>query len=88
MTYTIAVCTVKNPDDGQRKCPKHVEFCSKNKFQKLVHIFGFIIRTYHDARSLERQIGWNNIRRFVRMRIQLAQINTLIITTHRLSFGT
>jgi len=26
MTYTIAVCTVKTPDDGQRNCPKHVEF--------------------------------------------------------------
>jgi hypothetical protein len=82
MTYTIAVCTVKNswwwteevsetclswscsqavskpvwhipllcvqwktPDDGQRNCPKHVEFYSKNKFQKLVHLVGFIIRT-------------------------------------------
>jgi len=29
MTYTTAVCTVKTPDDGQRNCPKHVEFCSK-----------------------------------------------------------
>ena len=45
MTYTIAVCTVKNsPDDGQRSCPKHVEFHSKNKFEKLVHLVGFIIR--------------------------------------------
>jgi hypothetical protein len=24
MTYTIAVCTVKSPDDGQRNCLKHV----------------------------------------------------------------
>ena len=32
MTYTTAVCTVKKtPDGGQRKCPKHVEFYSKNK---------------------------------------------------------
>jgi len=30
MTFTIAVCTVKTPDDGQRNCPKHVEFYSKN----------------------------------------------------------
>jgi hypothetical protein len=35
MTYTVAVCTVKN-------CPKHVEFHSKNKFEKLVHHVGFI----------------------------------------------
>ena len=46
MTYTIAVCTVKKtPDDGQTNCPKHVEFYSKNKFEKLVHLVGFIIRT-------------------------------------------
>jgi len=44
MTYTIAACTVKTPDDGQRNCPKHVEFYSKNKFEKLVHLVGFIIR--------------------------------------------
>jgi hypothetical protein len=28
----------KTPDDGQMKCPKHVEFHSKNKFEKLVHL--------------------------------------------------
>ena len=44
MTYTIAVCTVKTPDDGQRNCPKHVEFHSKNKFEKLLHLVGFIVR--------------------------------------------
>ena len=37
-------------------CPKPVEFYSKNKFEKLVHLFGFIMRIYHDARSPERQI--------------------------------
>ena len=55
MTYTIAVCTVKTPDDGQRNCPKHVEFYFKNKFEKLVNLVGFIIRICHDARSPERQ---------------------------------
>ena len=30
--------------DGQRNCPKHVEFYSKNKFEKLEHLVGFIIR--------------------------------------------
>ena len=33
----------KTPDDGQRKCPKHVEFHFKNKFEKLLHLVGFII---------------------------------------------
>ena len=36
----------KTPDDGQRNCPKHVDFYSKNKFEKLVHLVGFIIRTW------------------------------------------
>jgi len=45
----------KTPDDGQRNCPKHVEFYSKNKFEKLVHLVGFIIRICHDARSPEQR---------------------------------
>jgi len=28
---------------------------SKNIFEKFVHLVGFIIRIYHDARSPERQ---------------------------------
>jgi len=34
----------KTPDDGQRNCPKHVAFHSKNKFEKLVHLVGFNVR--------------------------------------------
>jgi len=45
----------KTPDDGQRNCPKHVEFYSKNKFEELVHLSGFIKRIYHYAQSPERQ---------------------------------
>ena len=43
----------KTPDDGQRNCPKHVEFYSKNKFEKLVHVVGFIIRIMSDC-------GWDD----------------------------
>jgi len=32
------------PDDGQKTCPKHVDFYSKNKFEKLMYLFGFVIR--------------------------------------------
>jgi len=54
MTYTHLLCVQwKTPDDGQMNCPKHVEFCSKNKFEKLVHPVGFIMRIYHFARSPE-----------------------------------
>jgi len=56
MAYTNAVCTVKTRDDGHRNCPRHAEFYSKNKFEKLVHLVGFIIRIYQDARSSECQI--------------------------------
>ena len=43
----------KTPDDVQRNCPKHVEFYSKNKFKKRVHLVGFIIRfiTIHCPRT-------------------------------------
>jgi len=44
MKYIIAVCTAKTPDDGYRNCLKRVEFYSKNKFEKLVHLVGFILR--------------------------------------------
>jgi hypothetical protein len=56
MTYTIAVCALKTPDDGQRNCPKHVEFYSKNKCEKLVQLVGFIMRIFHDEQSPELQI--------------------------------
>ena len=47
------------PDDGQNTFPEHVEFYSKNKFKKLVHLVGFIIRIYHDAQSSEYQSRYN-----------------------------
>ena len=47
----------KTSDDGQRNCPKQVEFYSKNKFEKLVDLVGFILRIYHDARSPDRHIS-------------------------------
>ena len=52
---TLLCVQWKTLSDGQRNCPKHVEFYSKNKFEKLVHLVGVIIRIYHDARSPERQ---------------------------------
>ena len=40
----------KTPDNGQRNCPKHVDFYSKTKFEKLVHLVGFIIKILMDCR--------------------------------------
>jgi len=42
--YLLLCVQCSTPDDGQRNCPKHVEFYSKNKSQKLVHLVGFITR--------------------------------------------
>jgi len=49
------------PNDGQRNCSKHVEFYSKNEFEKLMHLVGCIIRNHHDAWSPERQIGTRSL---------------------------
>ena len=40
--YVLLCVQWKTPDDGQRNCPKRVEFRSKNKFEKLVHLVFFI----------------------------------------------
>ena len=45
ITYTCVQW--KTSDVGQRNCPKHVEFHSKNKFEKLMHVVGFITRNWH-----------------------------------------
>ena len=54
--YHRSVCSKKTPYGEQMNCPKHVDFYSKNKFEKLMYQFGFIIRIYHDARSPECQM--------------------------------
>jgi uncharacterized membrane protein YkgB len=42
--YVLRCVQCQTHDDGQRNWPKHVEFYSKNKFEKLVYLIGFIIR--------------------------------------------
>jgi len=59
--YILLCVQWRTPHDGQRNCPKHVEFYSKNKFEKLVHLVGFVITIYHDARS---SVCQNFIKRF------------------------
>ena len=54
--YLLLCVQCQTPDDRQRNCQKHVQFYSKNKFEKLMHLLGFIIRIYHDARSSECHI--------------------------------
>jgi len=53
MSYRFADCLLassqQTPDVGQRNCPKRVEFYSKNEFEKLAHLVGFIIRIFKVA---------------------------------------
>jgi len=42
-----------------RTVPLSITRSSKNKFEKLVDLVGFIVRIYHDARSPGRQNVWN-----------------------------
>ena len=44
--HTSLLTACEQDQDGQRNCPKHVEFYSKNKFEKLVHLVGFVVRKY------------------------------------------
>jgi hypothetical protein len=55
--YHLLCVQCQTPDNGRRNWPKPVEFYSKNKFEELVHLVGFIIRihVYHDARFFEFQ---------------------------------
>jgi len=78
--YLLLCVQWKAPDDGQRNCPKHVEFYSKNKFEKLVHLVGFIIRIYHNAWSPERQI-W-----FMVNKVALWQVYLLVLQFTSVSF--
>ena len=55
--YLLLCIQYLTPNDGQKTCPKHAEFYSKNKFEKLVHLVGFIIRIYHNAWSSECQMA-------------------------------
>jgi len=58
MVYVIkicCVCTVKNPWWWTEELPETCRVYSKNKLDELLHLVGFTIRIYSDARSPERQ---------------------------------
>ena len=59
----------KTPDDGQRNCLKHVEFQSKNKYEKLVHLVGFIIRN-----KLNTHVFWDTTLYTMRIAKQLQML--------------
>jgi len=56
VTCSIAACIVKKLLMMDRATLRNLySFIPKNKFEKLVHLVVYIIRIYHNARSLERQ---------------------------------
>jgi len=59
-TYTIALCTVKNFWWWTEELSETCRVYTKNKVEKLVHLVGFIIGIYHDARLPERQVDSHN----------------------------
>ena len=67
----------KTPDDGQRNCPKHVEFYSKNKFEKLVYLVGFIIR--NNVVYFHRALGES----FITKSTECLLTKQIIFSSHR-----
>jgi len=89
ITYTIAVCTVKNSLWWTEEMPEPCRVSSKNKLEKLVHLFGFIIRIYHNAQSLEHQKRYNKLLHnydFKRMPCELVALPVLINSLTRRTF--
>jgi len=56
MTYTIAVCAVLISWWWTEELSETCKVLFQNKFDKLVHLYGFIVTICHDSRSPERQI--------------------------------
>ena len=71
----------KIPDDGKRNCPKHVEYYSKSKFEKLVNLVGFIIRIhFHINPNLRLQWGLLYFDLQTRIFIHLSSFNSLTLS--------
>jgi len=49
----------KTPDDGQRNCPKHVDFLDINKFGKISASVGFIKRKMEQVAWFRREVDEN-----------------------------
>ena len=53
------LCVQWKTPDGQKNCPKHVDFHFKKKFEKLVHLVGFIIRNLPRCTVTWTSNAWN-----------------------------
>jgi hypothetical protein len=84
--YITLLCVRwETPDDGQRNCPKHVEFHSKIKFEKISASSWFYYKdlsrctvTCHDARSRVTMHG--------HMNVNSASVSSVILISYCCSF--
>jgi hypothetical protein len=95
MTYTIAVCT-RTVNDSWWWAEELSETCRvsfRNKFEKLLHLVGFIMRIFHDARSHECKIHlYLSFSLSLSLSVQKPSIWNVIIwipvvTSHSYSYG-
>ena len=55
--HVLLLCVQwETPDDGQKNSPKHVEIYSKNKFEKLVHLVGFVINNVSHNKGVPQRM--------------------------------
>jgi len=59
MTFIIS-------DDGQRNCPKRVEFYSKNKFEKLIYLVCFKLRIFYKNYSVSKKVNAYLVNKYIR----------------------
>jgi hypothetical protein len=67
------------PDDGQGNCPKHI-VSFQNKFEKSVHLVGFIIRKFVTMRGSHERTICHDAPSHVTMR---GHMNVQFVTMHR-----
>jgi hypothetical protein len=78
MTYTFLCVQWKTPDDEHRNCPKYVQFHSKNKFEKLVHLVCFIIR------NLSRcTVTWTPRAKILLSAVHNANFNNILMSSQK-----
>jgi hypothetical protein len=63
VVYPLLCLQYLTPYDGQKSCPCHVESYSKNKFEKLVHLVGSIIKKFCHIHYQHNELPFWAVRR-------------------------
>jgi hypothetical protein len=64
----------KTPDDGQKNCPKYVEFLDKNKFGKISASVGFIKQKFVTMH------GYMNVKKSYKIILQFLAVLSDLLT--------